>query len=140
MFTERELAWAAGLFEGEGTIRINKATSRNYGHVMVSVTNTDPEVLEFFQARWPAYMKKVWTRPDQRDAWAWVTAARKAMAFLDAIEPYIVTARVRNKLQVARQFQALKSTPIRERLEDYYEQGFNLYLWMRELNVRGVAA
>ncbi len=31
------LAWAGGLFCGEGTIRINKATKRNLSHLVCSM-------------------------------------------------------------------------------------------------------
>jgi hypothetical protein len=83
-----ELAWAAGLFEGEGTVRINVPTRRNCGALLVSVVNTDREVIDFFQRRWPGYMKTA-HRPSlrHRPAWVWVVAAHRAAAFLGAIRP-----------------------------------------------------
>ena len=52
--TEVELAIAAGLMEGEGTVRINKPTRRNRGHLIVAITNTNRDILDWMQARWPA--------------------------------------------------------------------------------------
>lgn len=139
-----ELAWTAGLFEGEGTIRINKATTRNLGHLVASVVNTDRQVVDYFQQRWPAYLRPATgLRPDQRDAWVWVTAARKAAAFLRAIEPFIVTDRVKEKIRVGLQFQDGKWAPgtgryrSPEERRQYHEEQFNAWLWMKELNVRG---
>lgn len=136
------LAWAAGLFEGEGCIRINKATKRNLGHLVVSVTNTDFQVIDFFQARWPGYMKSAaGLRPDQRPAWVWVYAARKAAAFLAAIRPFIVRDIVKERIDCALRFQAGKSKPGATRVTDEYRaEQFAAYLWMKELNVRGVTA
>lgn len=45
--TEVEIAWAAGLFEGEGSISIQKIKHYRYPHL--NVTSTDLDVLEKFQ-------------------------------------------------------------------------------------------
>lgn len=137
--TRLELAWAAGLFEGEGSVRINKATRRNLGHLIASVCNTDRQVIEFFQERWPAYMKPATgLRPEQRPAWVWVIAARRAAAFLSQIQPYLQTDRVREKARVGLEFQQGKCYGRGYRLTDEYRvEQFNAYLWMKELNVRG---
>ena len=136
--TERELVWAAGLFEGEGTVRINKPTRRNCGTLIVSVVNTDRDVLDFFQARWPGYMKRATgLGPRQRPAWVWVIAARRAAAFLRLIQPFIVRARVLERIDVALQFQDDKVVG-RNRPAHYVESQWHSYWWMRELNVRGV--
>lgn len=51
---EVDLAWSAAIIEGEGSIRINSATHRNLGALIVSVTNTDREIIDWFQSHWPA--------------------------------------------------------------------------------------
>jgi hypothetical protein len=135
-----EVAWAAGLFEGEGSIRINKPTRRNLGALIVAVTNTDRDILNFLQARWPGYMKPVaGGGPRRKQAWMWVIAARRAMAFLMAIEPYVVRAAVRERIEFAVTFQ-LEKTPIaaENRTDQYAELQWNAYWWMAELNKRGV--
>ena len=135
--TERELAWAAGLFEGEGSIRINKPGRRNWGHLVASVVNTDRQVIDFFQARWPGYCKSATgLRPDQRPAWVWVIAARQAAAFLEAIRPHVVCDRVKRKLEHGLTFQAQKRVG-GNYSEEYRADQWNAYWWMAELNVRG---
>lgn len=140
--SETELAWAAGLFEGEGTVRINKPSPRNWGTLCVSVTNTDVQVLEWFQARWPGHMKPVrGLRPDQKDAWTWVIAARKAATFLEEIRPYIVRDAVRARIEHGLDFQGQKRNA--KHLGDeadryaYAETQWNAYWWMCHLNQRG---
>lgn len=140
--TELDLAWAAGLFEGEGTVRINKPAPRNWGALCVSVVNTDRQVLDFFQARWPGcYKAATGLRPEQRDAWVWVIAARRAAAFLEQIRPYVVRDRVRERIAHAIYFQGQKRASLRslsdEEREEYRGDQWNAYWWMCELNKRG---
>lgn len=137
--TATDLSWAAGLFEGEGSIRINKATRHNLGHLVASVTNTDREVVAFFQSRWPGYMKSVsGLRVDQRQAWRWVVASRRAASFIAAIRPFLQTRRVIEKADFGLSFQRQKTSAHAVcRSDEYREQQFNAYLWMKELNVRG---
>lgn len=137
--TDVELAWAAGLFEGEGTVRINKPGRRNWGHLAVSVVNTDRQVVEWFQSRWPGYMKvATGMRPSQRQAWVWVTAAKRAATFLAAIRPFVVRDRVRERIDHGLDFQAQKRVGVRAaRDSQYAEDQWNAYWWMCELNVRG---
>jgi hypothetical protein len=139
------LAWAAGLFEGEGTIRINSVTVRNMGFLMCSVVNTDREVVEFFSARWPGYFRNA-TGLDprrQKPAWVWAIAARKARAFLLDIQPYLVTDRVRFKAELGLAFQDQKepSNSIRwapdEVKADYFDRQRDFFGLMRKLNRRG---
>jgi hypothetical protein len=47
--TEAEVAWAAGLFEGEGTIVVTTATKSGHPRVGIAVASTDLDVLEKFQ-------------------------------------------------------------------------------------------
>jgi hypothetical protein len=137
-----ELAWAAGLFEGEGTIRINKPSLRNWGSLCVSVVNTDRQIVDWFQVRWPGYMKaSTGLRPEQRPAWVWVIAAHSAAAFLEQIGPYVVRDRVRERIALALRFQSEKRSDVRRMSDDdrhaYAQAQWEAYWWMCELNKRG---
>jgi hypothetical protein len=57
--TKAELAWLAGLFEGEGTIYAHKVGARHYAHL--SITSTDYDVLEKVAALTGA---KIYERPN----------------------------------------------------------------------------
>lgn len=138
MIKATAVAWAAGLFEGEGTIRINSATRRNLGHLICSVVNTDRQVVDFFAARWPGYLRAATgLGPNRRPAWIWGIAARKAAVFLRELEPYLVTARVRQKAALALEFQGQKTAGRRNRTADYAEEQWSYFMQMKNLNARG---
>src|SRR5262245_59617841 len=138
--TVEELAVAAGLMEGEGSVRIKALTRRNKGHLIVWMTNTNLEIIEWMNSRWPGYCKPVsGLTDDQRPDGAWVIAANKALAFLEAIKPYVITTRMRERIKAARWWQQIKAKHWRYRTEADYEESFNCWHWMAELNRRGVA-
>lgn len=135
-----ELAFAAGLMEGEGTVRINAITKRNKGALAVSCVNTDSELIDWLHDRWGGYCKPATgLGPRQRPAFVWVIAANQALSFLEAIEPHVVTTRMRERIAMARRWQALKAVHWRDRDEAWAEAHFVEYLWAAELNKRGVA-
>lgn len=136
-----ELSFAAALMEGEGTVRINKPTKRNIGHLCVSCVNTDRELIDWLQARWPGYCKPAsGIAPGHRPAFVWTIAARQALAFLEEIAPYVVTTRMRERIDAARWWQQIKAKHWAYRTEEDDAEGFACFLWMRHLNARGAAA
>lgn len=140
MIPERDLILAAGLMEGEGTVRLNRPTQRNTGHLVVSMVNTDEQIVAFMQDRWPGYCKAATGLTDrQRPAWVWTIAALRAMAFLGTIEPFVITDRMRERIAAARWWQEIKAKHWRYRTEADYEESFNCWHWMGHLNRRGVA-
>ena len=136
--TPTELSWAAGLFEGEGNIRINKPTKQNLGTLMVSVTNCDPRIVEFFQERWPGYMKlqkKGRDREHVSDAWCWVIAAQKAADFLTALLNHFVTERTWTRAMLGLEFQGQKIRyDLVNRSEEYRVRQWDFYWAMRAWN------
>lgn len=134
-----ELAWAAGLFEGEGSVMISKPAERNWGTLRASVVNTDLQVVRFFADRWPGYCRAATGLKDtQRDAWVWLVAARRAAAFLEDIRPFIVRDKVKSRIDLGLQFQRGKEGGGgKPRSEQYAEDQWNAYWRMCELNTRG---
>jgi hypothetical protein len=135
-----DAAWAAGFFEGEGSVRIGKATTRTLGSLCCSVVNTDKECIDFFQRRWPAHVRPATgLRPGQRPAWIWVATARHAAAFLAEIQPHLRTERVRRKVRLGLDYQAQKTLGGHQGPE-YRAAQQRYYLEMKTLNRRGVVA
>lgn len=95
-------AWAAGIFEGEGTVSICKGGRKSQTRERVSVTNVDRQLLDAIHVAWPGgRMRCVGARSkNARDAWEWSISAEAAMRFLLDITPFLVTDRVRSKLGV----------------------------------------
>ena len=137
--TERELAWAAGLFEGEGTVTIGRRGYDDTYRLIVTIQMTDPEVISWFDTRWPGWTQ-IAPRPGRRKpAYVWTLNAQRAEAFLQDIEPFIQSSRVRAKVDVAFRFRALQAILKRVgRGPAYKDAQRALYGEMRTLNRRGV--
>jgi hypothetical protein len=80
-------------------------------------------------------------RDNQRDAWVWVIAAKKAIVFLKAIRPFIIRDAVREKIDCAIEFQDGKRMDVSHmKYEDRYAYAENqwvAYWYMCHLNRRG---
>lgn len=132
------LAWAAGFFEGEGSVRVSRPAARNWGTLNVDVPNTDESVVRFFEQRWGGSVKHQPQGGRRRAVWRWRLAARQAVPFLEAIRPYLVSVKYRDRVDHALAFQAQKIATRANRSEAYRQAQWEAYWWMAELNVRGV--
>lgn len=112
--TPIELAYAAGLLDGEGCILIKAHRShpeRPRTHALyVQIIMTELEPLEWMQERFGG---SIYKRPKQqashRQGWQWTVSTTKALPLLRAIQPY---ARVkRRQIEAALRFDALRTAP-----------------------------
>jgi hypothetical protein len=131
-----ELAWAAGFFEGEGSVRITKPALRNWGSLAVDVPNTDETLVRFFSERWGGSVHYQAAKGRRRGYWRWRCSAREAATFLREIRPFIVSPRVATRIDEGLEFQAQKRRGGHD--EDYRREQWEAYWRMAELNVRGV--
>lgn len=140
--TRAERIWASGLFEGEGTITIAKRSRDDTYRLVCIVGSTDLQIVNFFHQRWGGWHQPFYgERPGRKRAWQWTVAGPAAHAFLLSIQPFLVTVRVRRKLQLALDFRReqsrLKSVWSKP---EYKAQQRLAYEEMKKLNKRGVAA
>lgn len=135
--TPLDLAWAAGLFEGEGSIRINVPTRRNLGALLVDVVNTDEHIVNFFHSGWGGHLKRTAAKGNRKAFWTWRAAALMAARFLREIAPYLRSPRLRERLSVALEFQAQKTTTHANRQSVYRIRQVAYYERMKHLNRRG---
>jgi len=90
------LAYAAGLFDGEGSVAITYSkrtgSEQRYHRLQISVTNTDPRVLVWLRDRFGGCITNVrlGANTRQRPSARWQTSLRRAEAFLRAVRPYLV--------------------------------------------------
>lgn len=88
MASAAEIAWAAGLFEGEGTFNMARPSG---AYFQMSITSTDKDVIERFAqiagigSVRPQKMQKSHTKP----TWRWCAGGRAAIPFLDEIYPWL---------------------------------------------------
>jgi hypothetical protein len=136
----RNLPWAAGLFEGEGTITIAKRSLDMTYRIVVIVGNTDRQIIRFFQTRWPGWVQPAYgERPGRKPSWCWTVAGPAAVDFITEILPYLITSRVRQKARLALLFRKNQSRRKRDWNKSSYKPiQARLYARMRVLNKRGV--
>jgi len=134
-----ECAWAAGIIEGEGAITIAPNGGRRAFVMKVAVGNTDGEMLEFLHRRWGGSIsRKMDNGKGHKPYQVWAVVSRQAQRFLLHIYPYLVTARVRTKADLAVAFQAQKTfSQVVARSTEYRDRQDAFYYAMRQLNVRG---
>lgn len=139
--TEADRNWAAGLFEGEGTVTLALRSLDETYRLVVTMANTNHQILDFFQDRWPGWIQPAYgKRPGRQPAWYWTLAWGKAECFLREIEPYLRTHRVREKFRVALAFRDHQSRSASVwNKPDYKPRQRALYLEMKALNKRGIA-
>jgi hypothetical protein len=108
---KEDLAYAAGLFDGEGHVIIYKDTNRKIGKspvyiLIVGVTNTIKEIIDFFYDNWGACRQirvRTMINPKWKTAYEWTIQARMAMGFLKDIYPYLIGKK--KKVRLAIEFQ-----------------------------------
>lgn len=137
----RERIWAAGLFEGEGTITIRSTGKAKGTMPEVSMVSTDETIVEVFQTHWPGRIERYTPTSKNglaREAIRWKRNARDLVeGFLLDIRPYLKTKRMREKA-------ALLLADIRERAEmrvtvKRRARRLERMAKMRALNRRGIA-
>ncbi len=91
---EVEVAWAAGIIEGEGSF----GGSRTRGSIQIHVGQSDPWILHRLQALFGGHMFKVGGvragRFGVRDYWTWTITGCRARGLATAIEPYLSPRRL----------------------------------------------
>ena len=146
LLSDVDRAYAAGLVDGEGCIRITSSgsgggTTFRQGQytLMVELTNTDYVMIQWMQQKFGGSVShcKEDAILNKRQKWHWRVAANKALFCLDAIWPYIRTKRYQAKL--GRRFQRYTQhvgAPATQKRQSLHER---FYQEFRVLNKRGLA-
>ena len=89
-----ELAYAAGPFDGEGSISLVRQKNSRTHSPQVSVASTDYEVVLWFQKRFGGSVVTKQPRMSNHSvSYDWRLTDRRALAFLELIRPYLVIER-----------------------------------------------
>jgi len=140
-----ERAYAAGLIDGEGCIRITSrglqgGTTFRKGQytLMVELTNTDYGMVLWMIERFGGSVSHTGEKPEEnrKEQWHWRVGSNKALYVLDAIYPYIRTKRQQAKL--GRRFQRYAQytgRPASSKIQQLHER---FYTEFRALNKRGI--
>lgn len=145
LLSDVERAYAAGLVDGEGSIRMTwrglkggKTFREGQITLMVELTNTDQRMVRWMQ---DAFGGSVTYSPEsveknRRARWHWRVAANTALYCLDAIWPYVRTKRAQAK--IGRRFQRYIQYPGVAITDKRRKLQVKCYMELKELNRRGV--
>lgn len=132
--------WAAGVLDIGGTITIiwPKTKKAQCGHVCVTVTDANREVLEALQSIFKGTIA-LCTSPTRQahwsELWRWTLASTKATDALRIIRPYTVRVATQNRIDLALEFQASKRLGFKKD-DTYRKQQRAYYERFKALNVR----
>jgi hypothetical protein len=91
---DTELAYAAGLFDGEGSISLVRQNNNRSHSPQVAVASNDYEVLEWLQNRFGGSIVTKQPRKSTHSvSYDWRLTDRRALLFLQLIRPYLVIER-----------------------------------------------
>lgn len=95
---EREAAYAAGIFDGEGHVGI--AVTKNgrgepYHRLMLNITNTNVEIIHWLFERWDGciHNPRYFAQENWRTAHRWTVSDGRAARFLQDVLPYLIIKR-----------------------------------------------
>jgi hypothetical protein len=133
-------ALASGIFEGEGWVTLaprRRADGSNAYTLLAGANNTSVETLSFFAERWGG-SSGCYERPGHRPLHTWRLCGRGAAEFLRDIEPFLISKRLRAKVDVALWFYFLQDT--RSADDDLRRKEEACAFAMRALNRRGASS
>jgi hypothetical protein len=136
-FDPLRVAWAAGLFDGEGSISIilhRPAKKPPYHYLNVSVTNTCVPALEAIRSIFGYGCVSRRNRIEGRRAvFTWATGAHAAEVFLRAILPYAVIKRP--QIELALEYRSLRQNgPFQKRPDSHFDRACEIAAAIRRLN------
>ena len=89
-----DIAYAAGLFDGEGCVHIQrkKSATRSHYELFAAINMTDPRAVRQLHATFGGHFKsrRPTLRSTHRPLHGWTITTQKAADFLTAILPYLI--------------------------------------------------
>lgn len=136
--TEAEIAYAAGVFDGEGCVHIGKKPMV----VIVNISQTDVRLLWWFRERFDGVVSSHSTGKaiNNKPTWRWVRNASGAHEFLTLIRPYLIVKAAQADIAILFRETVAKSRgryyPLTKTVVD---RRLDLRSQMQTLNKRGIA-
>jgi hypothetical protein len=113
MIADTDIAWAAGILDGEGSI--GAYTNGNGGRVLsVQVGNTDFRMVQKLHDMFGGCLRETNPCASGRTYWQWKTTSRVAASCLRLVLPYLITKK--EQAEVALVFSDTRGSTAREEL------------------------
>lgn len=88
-----DLAYCAGLMDGEGCITLTRDSESNY-RLRIKITSTDYSVLEWLQEHFDGYIHLSRKKSkNNKEVWDWVCKVEDQVMFLFGILPFTIIKR-----------------------------------------------
>jgi hypothetical protein len=85
--------YAAGFFDGEGSVYANSRTRGRPPTILVCISNTNKEVLQALKEQWGGSLNGKARREGHSAVYQWTMARRNAYRFMKDIQPYLIIKR-----------------------------------------------
>lgn len=113
------MAWAAGLYEGEGSVGIYGVGSGRTRRARMSIGMVDRDVVERFHSivKVGRVLKKKATQPNRQDVWRWEIGRREEIVdLLNQMMPVLGTRRTKQAKVVIKEIESLLTS--RKKIEE----------------------
>ena len=136
---EKDIAYTAGIIDGEGSIWPQKihCGSRGGNAITVSVGMTSETIPQWLSETWGGtyyfYKSK---KPHCKDKWTWFLSSDRAVYFLQIILPYLKLKQKQARIAIDLQIARSKRRPRRATEEEKEIETYQINL-MKELNRKG---
>lgn len=111
---KEDLAYTAGIIDGEGCIGLHKRGSRNGVYLSVSVGITDEWMCQWLKFAYGGGVYIYYSKnPKWKNHWEWSVAGKRALDFLKLIYPYLRLKKP--QAEIAIKFQEEKINRVRTR-------------------------
>lgn len=141
VYLKTDLAYMAGLLDGEGHIGITLRKNLRSGHQLrIEITNTNEAFIKWILPRFDghgAHRKDRWGDGNRKDSYVWYADNRKAIRLLKLLMPYLVLKK--EQAQIAIDFQSSIKPNARNNsiTDEIFANRESLRLRIRVLNKRG---
>jgi hypothetical protein len=133
-----DIAWAAGILEGEGTFRLSRRVN-----VCVKAEMTDEDIILRLQCIFGGHISNV-NRPSYKPSWVWSVTGDRAAVIMRLVLPHMGVRRsidINNALRVRFDFDLERETNrqnriiLRDKLIAHQNDGWSLRRIGREYNM-----
>jgi hypothetical protein len=102
-WTEAELAYFAGILDGEGCLSMSAPTRRTGQYAtQIFVGNTDARLIHWIHARFGGTValrpRQASAKPTHKQLWRWLLSGSDIVPVLSAVSPYLVIKREQAQL------------------------------------------
>jgi hypothetical protein len=109
--TPSDVGYAAGFFDGEGSINIKNPARKTGYRLVVAAAQTAIEPLEWLKERWGGSVRIRRKRSRRRPAWEWSATSSLALRFLEHVYPLLIVKK--DQAAIAIDFQSRKGNGMR---------------------------